>query len=81
MGYYNNPEKTSISFIQNPLHSAYPDLAYKTGDIVVQDSSSGYSFSGRVDDQIKKMGQVELEEIEAAADRLRAFTKTQLLRY
>ena len=26
MGYYNNPEKTAASFVQNPLNKAYPEL-------------------------------------------------------
>lgn len=34
MGYYNNPEKTKEVFVQNPLNTAYPEIIYKTGDLV-----------------------------------------------
>jgi D-alanine--poly(phosphoribitol) ligase subunit 1 len=33
-GYYNNPEKTSEAFVQNPLNKAYPEITYRTGDLV-----------------------------------------------
>ena len=34
MGYYNNPEKTAMAFVQNPLNKSYPETIYRTGDIV-----------------------------------------------
>lgn len=34
LGYYNNPEKTVVAFIQNPLQKHYPETIYCTGDIV-----------------------------------------------
>lgn len=34
MGYYNNPEKTAEAFVQNPLNPHYPEIVYKTGDLV-----------------------------------------------
>ncbi len=31
LGYYNNPEKTAESFVQNPLNHNYPEIIYRTG--------------------------------------------------
>ena len=33
-GYYNEPEKTAKVFVQNPLNKNYPEIIYKTGDLV-----------------------------------------------
>ncbi|MEG0693318.1 MAG: AMP-binding protein, partial [Oscillospiraceae bacterium] len=35
MGYYNNPAKTTLAFTQNPLNTKYPELIYRTGDMVM----------------------------------------------
>ena len=71
-GYFNNPEKTSSVFVQNPLNSAYPEVVYKTGDIVKYNEYGELIYCGRKDFQIKHMGyRIELGEIEngaAAAD-------------
>ena len=65
MGYYNNPEKTSIAFTQNPLNSSYPELIYRTGDVVCIDRNGLIQFKGRKDTLIKHMGyRIELGEIE-----------------
>lgn len=65
MGYYNDPEKTRAAFTQNPLNSAYPELIYRTGDIVCRDSGGLIHFRGRKDSLIKHMGyRIELGEIE-----------------
>ena len=65
MGYYNNPEKTSAAFVQNPLNDSYPELIYRTGDIVSRDSDGLIHFNGRKDSLIKHMGyRIELGEIE-----------------
>lgn len=67
-GYYNNPEKTSSVFVQNPLNNAYPEYVYKTGDIVKYNEYGELIYCGRKDFQIKHMGyRIELGEIEAAA--------------
>jgi D-alanine--poly(phosphoribitol) ligase subunit 1 len=67
LGYYNDTERTAQSFIQNPNHSRYRDIGYRTGDLVLQDSNNQLHFKGRADFQIKHMGyRIELEEIEAA---------------
>ncbi len=64
-GYYNNPEKTAESFVQNPLNTAYPELIYKTGDIGKLNEFGELVFVSRKDYQIKHMGhRIELGEIE-----------------
>jgi D-alanine--poly(phosphoribitol) ligase subunit 1 len=67
LGYYNDPERTDKLFIQNPLHSLYADIGYRTGDLVYRDEHGWLHFKGRADFQVKHMGyRIELEEIEAA---------------
>lgn len=68
LGYYNNPQKTSESFVQNPLNTAYPETIYRTGDIGRYNEYGELVFVSRKDDQIKHMGhRIELGEIEANA--------------
>ena len=68
MGYYNDPEKTDVVFVQNPLNTAYPELIYRTGDIGKINERGELVFICRKDSQIKHMGhRIELGEIEAAA--------------
>ncbi len=68
LGYYNNPEKTSEAFVQNPLNPYYPELIYRTGDIGRFNEYGELVFVSRRDAQIKHMGhRIELGEIEAAA--------------
>lgn len=65
MGYYNNPEKTSLVFIQNPLNTKYPELIYRTGDMVVMTDKGEIVFKGRKDTLVKHLGyRIELGEIE-----------------
>ena len=67
LGYYNNEQKTSESFIQNPLNNSYPDIIYRTGDLVSINERNEYVFHGRKDHQIKHTGhRIELGEIETA---------------
>lgn len=67
MGYFHAPEKTAESFVQNPLNPAYPELIYKTGDLVYYNERGELVYVGRKDFQIKHMGyRIELGEIEAA---------------
>ena len=71
LGYYNDPERTVASFIQNPLNKAYNELIYKTGDIGVMREDGVLEFHGRMDRQIKHLGhRVELDEVELAAGRV-----------
>ncbi len=65
MGYYNNPEKTAAVFVQNPLNKAYPELIYRTGDIVCLNDEGLIVFKGRKDNIVKHMGyRTDLGEIE-----------------
>ena len=65
LGYYNNPEKTNSAFVQNPLNNAYPEIIYKTGDIVKENEKGEIMYLSRKDFQIKHMGyRIELGEIE-----------------
>jgi amino acid adenylation domain-containing protein len=65
MGYYNNPEKTSEAFVQNPLNKSYPEIIYRTGDQVFVNEAGEIIFKGRKDTLIKHLGyRIELGEIE-----------------
>ncbi len=65
MGYYNNPEKTAAVFVQNPLNHSYPEIIYRTGDVVIINEFGEMVFKGRKDSLIKHMGyRIELGEIE-----------------
>jgi len=76
LGYYNNPEKTSAAFCQNPLNSHFPEVIYRTGDLARFNEHGEIMFMSRKDNQVKHMGQrVELGEIEIllnAMDRIDA---------
>ncbi len=65
MGYWNDPEKTTRAFVQNPLNNHYPELIYRTGDQVYLNERGEIMFVGRKDFQIKHLGyRIELPEIE-----------------
>ena len=67
LGYYNDPEKTAKVFIQNPVNPHYPEIIYRTGDIVYRNEQGEIMFVGRKDFQIKHSGyRIELGEIENA---------------
>ena len=71
LGYYNNPEKTSKSFVQNPLNKAYPEIIYRTGDIVKENEKGEIIYISRKDFQIKHMGyRIELGEIESVVNNI-----------
>lgn len=66
-GYYDNPEKTKEVFVQNPLNTHYPDIIYKTGDLVKYNDRGELVYITRKDFQIKHQGyRIELGEIETA---------------
>lgn len=68
LGYYGNDEKTRDAFVQNPLNDKYPELVYRTGDLVKYNRYGELVYISRKDYQIKHMGyRIELGEIEAAA--------------
>jgi len=65
VGYWNNSEKTKEVFVQNPLHSKYRDVVYKTGDLAKYDGDGNLIYIGRCDFQIKHQGhRIELGDIE-----------------
>ena len=73
LGYYNNPEKTSEVFVQNPLNPYYPELIYRTGDIGRYNERGELEFVSRKDFQIKHMGhRIELGEIEVNVNMIEA---------
>lgn len=65
MGYYNNPEKTAAAFVQNPINHSYPEIIYRTGDIVCINHLGEIVFKGRKDNIVKHSGyRTDLGEIE-----------------
>lgn len=71
MGYYNNLLKTKEAFIQNPLNHSYPEMIYRTGDLVKYNDRGELIYITRKDFQIKHMGyRIELGEIETAVSSL-----------
>ncbi len=67
-GYYNNWDKTNEAYVQNPLNTAYPEIVYKSGDLVQWNVFGELVYVSRKDFQIKHMGyRIELGEIENAA--------------
>ncbi len=71
MGYYDNPEKTNSAFVQNPINKHYPEIVYKTGDIVKYNERGEIIYLSRKDFQIKHMGyRIELGEIETAINNI-----------
>lgn len=70
-GYYNEKEKTTRAFMQNPANPYYRDIIYRTGDLARHNEWGELVFSSRKDNQIKHMGnRIELGEIETAANAL-----------
>ncbi len=66
-GYYGNPEKTAEAFVQDPLQSSYPEIVYRTGDLVHRNRFGELEYVGRKDFQIKHLGyRIEPSEIETA---------------
>lgn len=64
-GYYKNDELTSEKFVQNPLHSDFEDIVYKTGDLGRLREDGILLFVGRKDRQVKIRGnRIELQEVE-----------------
>ncbi len=66
-GYFNNPEKTDISFIRFSTPHG-PRKFYRTGDMVMRDPDGDLLYIGRVDNQVQIQGfRVEMGEIESHA--------------
>ncbi|MFZ6872702.1 amino acid adenylation domain-containing protein [Undibacterium sp. Di27W] len=80
LAYYNDAQRSALAFVQNPLHTRYSDVGYRTGDIVMRDAEGNLHFQGRADFQIKHMGyRIELEEIEAAINTLGEVTECAVI--
>lgn len=68
LGYFNDPERTSAAFVQNPTQRNYPETVYRTGDLASYNAHGELVFRSRADAQIKHQGhRIELGEIEASA--------------
>lgn len=65
-GYYNDPERTKISFMEETNRNIHKRMMYCTGDIVQYNTHDKKLYIlGRKDNQIKHMGyRIELEEVE-----------------
>lgn len=75
LGYYNNYQKTSEVFVQNPLNPFYEDRIYRTGDIVKYNEKGELIFVSRKDFQVKHKGnRIELGEIEVAVNSIPTVT-------
>ncbi len=76
IGYYNDPERTNLSFVDETFSDGVTKRIYKTGDIgVIKDGV--FWFHGRMDRQIKHMGhRVELDEVECAANSVENVTES-----
>jgi amino acid adenylation domain-containing protein len=70
LGYWNMPDKTAQSFVDNPFSEAFSvhgERIYRTGDLGRWSSNGELEFMGRIDNQVKVRGfRVELGEIEAS---------------
>ena len=76
LGYDGAPKETEAAFVQNPLHSAYPETVYRSGDMACYNAHGELVFLGRRDAQIKIQGhRIEPGEIEGAALRLTGITQ------
>lgn len=66
LGYYNDPQRTSEVFVQNPLNQSYLEMIYRTGDLGKYNADGDLVYVSRKDFQIKHLGhRIELGEIEA----------------
>jgi amino acid adenylation domain-containing protein len=64
--YFNDPALNKAKFVQNPLHSDFEDIVYRTGDLGKYLADGVVAFVGRIDNQVKIRGnRVELLEVEA----------------
>ncbi len=69
-GYFNQPEKTITSFVDNPYDENNFRRLYRSGDLVRYLGDGRIEFLGRIDEQLKIRGfRVELQEIEEALKR------------
>lgn len=80
VGYFNDPERTRLAFVNDVTRTGFRSHYYRTGDIVREDEEGRLWFLGRVDNQIKHMGyRIELEEIEAAFAQIDTVNETAVV--
>lgn len=65
-GYWNRPDLNERAFLYRESFGPFPDVYYRTGDIVLQHEDGLLRFLGRRDRMVKTRGhRVELDEVEA----------------
>jgi len=65
-GYWNRPDLNEHAFLHRESFGPFPDVYYRTGDIVLQHEDGQLRFLGRRDRMVKTRGhRVELDEVEA----------------
>ena len=66
-GYWNRPDLNARVFLRKDSFGPFPDVYFRTGDLVVRHSDGELRFLGRKDRMVKTRGyRVELDEVEAA---------------
>ena len=79
-GYFKDENQNLKSFVQNPLHSDFEDIVYKTGDLGKYLSDKKIAFVGRIDHQVKIRGnRVELKEVEQAINQIEGITQSIII--
>ncbi|QDV10119.1 Tyrocidine synthase 1 [Planctomycetes bacterium Poly30] len=67
LGYWNRPDLNERVFHRRPSFGPFPDVYFRTGDLVQRGEDGRLSFLGRKDRMIKTRGhRVELDEVESA---------------
>lgn len=67
LGYWNRPELNERAFYTRPSFGPFPNVYFRTGDLVVRGEDGLLSFLGRKDRMVKTRGhRVELDEVEGA---------------
>lgn len=66
-GYWNQPDLNERVYLYRESHGPFPDVYFRTGDLVVRHEDGLLRFLGRKDRMVKTRGhRVELDEVEAA---------------
>ena len=66
-GYWNRPDLNERVYLFRDTHGPFPDVYFRTGDLVVRHGDGLLRFLGRKDRMVKTRGhRVELDEVEAA---------------
>ncbi len=66
-GYWNRPDLNARVFLTRDAFGPFPDVYFRTGDLVVRRDDGLLRFLGRKDRMVKTRGhRVELDEVEAA---------------